>query len=231
MAVLTGTDEWSPIYKIDTSDPVKGGTISGTLDAPTDGYANAQAQSAANRFLWLYNRMTPIGTLAMWPTSIAPTGWLICDGSQVSRTTYASLFAVVGTVFGQGNGTTTFHLPDARGRFPRGYSGLSGLDPDAASRTAMNTGGATGNNIGSVQDDAFEAHNHGGGDHRHSVSVKSDAADDTGQGALADGTNNHYGNDGWDGYTELSGDIITSNGGNETRPKNFAINYIIRADY
>lgn len=46
----------------------------------------------------------------------APTGWLLCDGTAVSRTTYAALFAVISTVYGVGDGSTTFNLPDGRGR-------------------------------------------------------------------------------------------------------------------
>ena len=53
----------------------------------------------------------------MYGAATAPTGWLLCDGSAVSRTTYADLFAVIGTRFGAGNGSTTFNLPDLRDRF------------------------------------------------------------------------------------------------------------------
>ena len=51
-----------------------------------------------------------------------PPGWLTCIGSAVSRTTYAALFAAIGTTYGAGDGTTTFNLPDLRGRFPRGIT-------------------------------------------------------------------------------------------------------------
>lgn len=54
----------------------------------------------------------PIGAIAAFGGSIAPTGWLICDGSAISRTTYAALFAVIGTKYGSGDGSTTFNLPD-----------------------------------------------------------------------------------------------------------------------
>jgi microcystin-dependent protein len=64
----------------------------------------------------------PAGGLMMWPTASSPTGWLLCDGSAVSRTTYASLFGVVGTTFGAGNGTTTFNLPNYINRMPFGAS-------------------------------------------------------------------------------------------------------------
>ena len=58
----------------------------------------------------------------------APAGWLICDGSAVSRTTYADLFASIGTTYGAGNNTTTFNLPDLRGEFIRGSDNGRGLD-------------------------------------------------------------------------------------------------------
>lgn len=62
----------------------------------------------------------PTGTLHAFAGATAPLGYLLCDGTAVSRTTYASLFAVVGTTYGSGNGSTTFNLPDLRGRVPVG---------------------------------------------------------------------------------------------------------------
>jgi microcystin-dependent protein len=56
----------------------------------------------------------------MWPTATAPTGFLLCNGALVSRATYAALFAIVGTIFGSGDGSTTFTLPDYRDRMPIG---------------------------------------------------------------------------------------------------------------
>ena len=56
----------------------------------------------------------------MWPTASAPTGFLICNGSAISRATYATLFAVLGTTFGSGDGSTTFNIPDFRDRMPIG---------------------------------------------------------------------------------------------------------------
>ena len=58
----------------------------------------------------------PIGSVKMYAGSSAPNKWLICDGSAVSRDTYAKLYAVIGTTYGAGNGSTTFNLPDFRGR-------------------------------------------------------------------------------------------------------------------
>lgn len=59
------------------------------------------------------------GTIMAWAASAAPTGWALCDGSAVSRTTYANLFASIGTTYGVGDGSTTFNLPDFRTRIPR----------------------------------------------------------------------------------------------------------------
>jgi len=90
--------------------------------------------------------LLPAGTVAAFGASYAPSGWLKCDGSAVSRTAYAALFAAIGTTFGAGNGTTTFNIPDARGEFLRGWDDGRGVD--------------SGRTIGSAQSDAFKSHNH-----------------------------------------------------------------------
>lgn len=95
--------------------------------------------------------LVPTGGVLPFAGSAAPTGYLLCDGSAVSRTTYAALFTAIGSTHGSGNGTTTFNLPDYRGRFLRGRDGGAARDLNAASRTAMNSGGSTGDSVGSVQ--------------------------------------------------------------------------------
>lgn len=106
----------------------------------------------------LVGSVIPPGVIQAFGGGTVPSGWLLCDGSTASRSTYSALFAAVGIVHGQGDGSTTFHLPDLRGRFLRGAdnmgTGAAGRDPDAAGRTAANTGGATGATVGSVQIDA-----------------------------------------------------------------------------
>lgn len=68
----------------------------------------------------------PIGTIDVFAKSTVPTAnWLACDGSAVSRTTYAALFAIIGTTFGVGDGSTTFNLPDLRGKSPIGAGTLA----------------------------------------------------------------------------------------------------------
>jgi len=64
------------------------------------------------------------GEIKIWSTSTAPSGYLICDGSAVSRTTYASLFAVIGTTYGAGDSSTTFNLPQLGGKVPLGYEAV-----------------------------------------------------------------------------------------------------------
>ena len=78
---------------------------------------------------------SPTGSVAMNAASAAPAGWLTCDGAAVSRTTYAALFAVLGTIWGAGNGSTTFNLPDMRGRVPVGVGTGAGLTARALAAT------------------------------------------------------------------------------------------------
>jgi microcystin-dependent protein len=66
------------------------------------------------------------GVVVATARSTAPTGWLLCDGSAISRTTFAVLFAAIGTTYGAGDGSTTFNLPDMRGRVPVGVDGAAG---------------------------------------------------------------------------------------------------------
>lgn len=77
----------------------------------------------------------PTGSIIMYGGLTAPPGWLLCDGTAVSRTTYATLFALVGTRFGAGNGTTTFNVPNLQQRFPRMDSGNVGLNGGSATHS------------------------------------------------------------------------------------------------
>jgi microcystin-dependent protein len=78
--------------------------------------------------------LLPVGMILAWPGNTPPDGWLVCNGSAVSRTTYADLFAAIGTTFGAGDGSTTFKLPDYQGDFLRGY--LSGTSSAIGTRQA-----------------------------------------------------------------------------------------------
>jgi len=81
----------------------------------------------------------PTGSVSMWVTGTAPTGWLLCQGQAVSRTTYATLFGVISTTYGVGDNSTTFNLPDLRGRVPMG-AGTGRNVADSANLTARTLG-------------------------------------------------------------------------------------------
>lgn len=148
------------------------------------------------------------GTIIQVGNETVPGGFLECDGSAISRSAYAALFSVLGVIHGQGNGTTTFNLPDMRGKFVRGWAHGAATDPDKATRTAAATGGATGDHVGSVQVDAFKAHTH-----TSTLGVNDNAG-------LNFARTTDY------GYTS---NPSNSTGGNETRPVNvnsmFCIKY------
>lgn len=81
-----------------------------------------------------------VGTIEMYAGQEAPAGWLICDGSAISRTEYSKLFAVIGQTYGVGDGSTTFNLPDMRGRVPLGVG--TGTAEDATAHTLGDQNGA-----------------------------------------------------------------------------------------
>lgn len=81
----------------------------------------------------------PPGLMAPYGGAAAPSGWLLCYGQAVSRTTYATLFAAIGTTFGPGDGATTFNLPDLRGRVAAGADNMGGASANRLYPT-MNSG-------------------------------------------------------------------------------------------
>lgn len=171
---------------------------------------------------------TAPGTMVIFTgeTSQIPPGYLLCDGSEVSRTTYPNLWLALQGVWGTGDGVNTFHLPDMRGRFPRGVddgnTGVSGRDPDAGSRSFSNTGGNAGNLVGSVQTNAFGDHDHDGGIHSHSLTAVAGPN-------LAAGAVNYAVEAGGSSYTgEDSTSTIVSQGEGDTRPENANVYYIIK---
>jgi microcystin-dependent protein len=122
---LTGSvasDGQTPI----TGDIQMGGNkITGMADGTSSTDAATVAQVAA------VNSVVT-GSIQMWPTVTAPTGYLLCTGTAISRSTYAALFAVIGTTFGVGDGSTTFNLPNYTNRMPYGTTlGATGGSADA----------------------------------------------------------------------------------------------------
>ena len=150
----------------------------------------------------------PIGLIAPYGADSAPDGWLICDGSAVLRTTYSDLFDVIGVSHGVGNGTTTFNIPDLVGYFVRGLDKSASVDPDVR-------------DFASVQEDGIKKHYHNVTQNTYGTSALS-ANVQRGDAAEQDVTNVNkttgpysVGDDSYVGLTE-------------TRPKNVALNYIIK---
>ena len=180
-----------------------------TLTLPSaTGSANTVLQTDGSGNL-SWTLLIPPGLIFPYGGTSAPTGFIICHGSAVSRTTYSALFAVIGTSFGTGDGSSTFNVPDFRGRFLRGVDGGVGRDPDRASRSG-------GDNIGSTQGHQLASHTHTYYDgHRYSEHQADDPDFLSGTRAA---------NYGWGATTRTS----DATGGNETRPININVHYIIK---
>ena len=103
----------------------------GTSIFQADGNIGGSIWAGGNLNAHIANQISSLGLLAQvafFASSTAPTGWLKANGAAVSRTAYATLFSVIGTTYGVGDGSTTFNLPDMRGYFPRGYDDSRGVD-------------------------------------------------------------------------------------------------------
>lgn len=143
---------------------------------------------------------------------IESDGWMLCDGRYLSAAAYPELYAVIGTLYGSrtAGSDTEFAIPDYRGLFLRGFDAGSGLDPDAASRTAPQ-GGHLDNVVGSLQCDSFQSHTH-----HYNVTQPAGVAT---QGQAASTTVTSAATTEPDKPARVS---------SETRPKNVAINYIVK---
>ena len=115
--------------------------------------------------------LVPVGVVVPFAGSTSPAGWQLCYGQAISRTTYAGLFLTIGTTYGSGDGSTTFNVPDMRGRVTAGKDDMGGT---AASRltatvlTAANTLGATGGTETHTLTTAqLASHNHTQDSHNH----------------------------------------------------------------
>lgn len=166
----------------------------------------------------------PIGTILAYGGTSLPPGFLWCDGASVERTAYPELFAVIGTAFGAPD-AAHFNVPDFRGRFLRGQDQGAGLDPDAATRTAMKPGGATGDAVGSVQGHMFARHNHDYGDFKKLLKAGSNDVVAT---QPAPEWFNWWARIAGGNYMAEAAEINPA-GGAETRPVNASVRFIIKA--
>lgn len=148
--------------------------------------------------------LCPSGGVITFAGSVAPTGWLECNGAAISRTAYATLFAAIGTNYGVGDGSTTFNIPDGRGYFARGWDHGAGIDAGRA--------------LGTVQQDKVIDHKH---DSPASSSFRLSVASGGTEASAGAGT-------------VMSLNTLTGNidgalgGGTETRPKNLSFMFIIK---
>lgn len=138
----------------------------------------------------------PTGLVMWFAANAAPTGYLKANGATISRTTYAALFAAIGTTWGVGDGSTTFTIPDLRGEFIRGWDDSRGID--------------SGRSFGSGQGFALQSHNH--------YMANSNSAN---RAATSGGAFAFWTGSGWNTYP--TGDAYNATTAAETRPRNIAL--------
>lgn len=187
---------------------------------PTSDPTDVSKKAASTEFV---QNVVPPGVVFPYAGPIPPSGWLLADGSEVSRTTYARLFAAIGTTYGAGNGATTFNLPDLRGEFIRGLDNARGVD--------------AGRGLGSAQLDALQNIAGSAG-----FRPADGSAAGAGTGSNMSGPFSYSTKAGAGGASpvQLGGtgkaaDVLFFNASNvartstETRPRNIAMNFIIKA--
>lgn len=171
-------------------------------------------------FSTIINSTNPAGTILAIAGETRPVGYLFCNGKELLRSDYPDLFAAIGTTYG-GSGDK-FNLPDFRGLFLRGFNGSAGYDTD---RKDANKG------VGTYQADEFKSHSHtmeNAGKHKHRMNglARSRGSDAGKQGGGVRNAETHNKD------TEEAGEhkhTINATGGSETRPKNIAVAYYIKA--
>ena len=160
----------------------------------------------------------PTGSVFCMATATVPSGYLECDGSAVSRTTYSALFAVTSTTYGSGDGSTTFNLPDLRGEFVRGWDNGKGTD--------------SGRSIGTSQADATDVNGLSVGitdpGHRHSTESGVDDEGDPPRRVVTEFAGNTLQIQGQTTIvtTGITASLSSTDG--ETRPRNIAMMYVIK---
>lgn len=129
-----------------TNPTINDASLTGNVTAPTQSPSDNSTKVATTAYVDTATAAVPAGAVMAFAMNSAPTNWLACDGAAVSRTTYATLFTAISTVYGTGDGITTFNLPDLRGYFVRG--------------AGTNGDGTASGTFGAKQADDFESHTH-----------------------------------------------------------------------
>jgi microcystin-dependent protein len=218
--------------RIDASGNVGIGTTSPTNRLTVSGNANVTGTLGVGSDANVTGNLDVTGTISsggslVMPTGAileygglsAPTGWLLCNGDAVSRTTFAALFAVIGTTYGVGNGSSTFNVPNRINRFGVGAGGLyaRGSTGGAATETtstagAHSHGGATaGHTLTEAQ---MPSHSHGVIDPGHTHAIAGDRSSATGSGDITSPLAPVYNNTS-QSTSSTTGISISSTGGNQ----------------
>ena len=169
-------------------------------------------------------QVIPTGVISPFGGTTAPTGWVLCYGQAISRTTFSALFAVAGTTYGSGDGSTTFNVPDIRGRVVAGQDDMGGA---SANRLTGQTGGVDGDVLGGT-----------GGAETHTLDISEMPAHDHDVNTIAQGeSTNHSSGTVPTGHNTLTtggspnaNSISTTGGGgahNNVQPT-LILNYIIK---
>jgi len=181
--------------------------ISGTENNFAALDANGDIKDSNENQTSIINISSPTGAVTAFAASTAPTGWLECNGAAVSRTTYADLFATIGTTFGLGDGTNTFNLPDLRGEFVRGWDDGRGVD--------------SGRSFGSSQLDALQQ--------MEGSFIPGDSPNPTGVFESGGSSNSQASAPGGEEDEKVIFDASNvARTADETRPRNIALMYIIK---
>jgi len=173
--------------------------------------------------------LTPVGSIVPYAgTDVStPAGWLFCGGQAVSRTTYADLYAVIGTTYGSGDGSTTFNIPDLRGRVAAGKDNMAG---SAASRLTAGTSGITGTTLGAAGgNEALHSHTHTQNAHSHQFIPKYGGSRGTTVNMDVPGFGNDYGLDNSFIGSTTATNQNTGAGNSQNVQPTIVTNYIIKA--
>ena len=175
----------------------------GNATTASDAVNKSQLDEAKQQVMSGVNSTFLVGDIKCSALQIDHNNWLLCNGRAVSRSSYADLFAAIGTAFGSGDGSTTFNLPDCRGVVVRGVDNGRGLDSNRK--------------LGSYQEDQLQTHNHG------LPGAQSQCA---GGGRII---GIYYASDSAEGSNFKTSGAASGRTGSETRMKNIALNYFIKA--
>jgi microcystin-dependent protein len=184
----------------------------------------------------------PVGSVMPFAGSTAPANWLLCYGQAVSRTQYAGLFLTLGTTYGSGDGSTTFNLPDLRGR---SISGVDNMGGSTANRVTAATSGITGTTLGAVGGtENLTAHTHSNTlsdpGHQHILWNASSLTMGSPEAGAGNYVRSIFTRSGYDNYATqwyaapTSTGVTINNasagaGGSQNMPPTIMLNYIVRA--